>query len=130
MTTIPKAAIKAADLTRPIIDIENRTAQEVFEIMCDRIRMATNKPATDLEWEPAADSPGAMVAITADGPYYAWDNGSYGYWCLGRDVGKEVYGGIAAAKAAAYRDHKVRHQQHLAPPAPALPEGCIRYADY
>lgn len=27
-----------ADLTRPIIGIENRTAQEVFDIMCDRIR--------------------------------------------------------------------------------------------
>ena len=26
------------DLTRPIIGIENRTAQEVFDIMCDRIR--------------------------------------------------------------------------------------------
>ncbi len=26
------------DLTRPITGIENRTAQEVFDIMCDRIR--------------------------------------------------------------------------------------------
>ncbi|MCO5157521.1 MAG: hypothetical protein M9945_12375 [Aquamicrobium sp.] len=29
----------ASDLTRPIIGIENRTAQEVFDIMCDRFRM-------------------------------------------------------------------------------------------
>ena len=28
----------AAPLVRPIIAIENRTAQEVFDIMCDRIR--------------------------------------------------------------------------------------------
>lgn len=28
------------ELTRPIIGIENRTAQEVFDIMCDRIRSA------------------------------------------------------------------------------------------
>ena len=28
------------DLTRPIIGIENRTAREVFDIMCDRIRSA------------------------------------------------------------------------------------------
>jgi hypothetical protein len=28
------------DITRPIIGIENRTAQEVFDIMCDRIRLA------------------------------------------------------------------------------------------
>ena len=26
------------DITRPIIGIENRTAQEVFDIMCDRAR--------------------------------------------------------------------------------------------
>lgn len=26
-----------ADLARPIIGIENRTAQEVFDMMCDRI---------------------------------------------------------------------------------------------
>ena len=29
-----------ADLTRPIIGIENRTAQEVFDIMADRIRLS------------------------------------------------------------------------------------------
>lgn len=28
------------ELTRPIIGIENRSAQEVFDIMCDRIRHA------------------------------------------------------------------------------------------
>ena len=28
------------DHTRPIIGIENRTAQEVFDIMCDRLRSA------------------------------------------------------------------------------------------
>jgi hypothetical protein len=28
------------ELTRPIIGIENRTAQEVFDMMCDRIRYA------------------------------------------------------------------------------------------
>ncbi len=30
-----------SDLTRPIIGIENRTAQEVFDIMCDRIHRAS-----------------------------------------------------------------------------------------
>lgn len=34
-----------SDLTRPIIGIENRTAQEVFDIMCDRIRSAEAKLA-------------------------------------------------------------------------------------
>lgn len=29
-----------SDHTRPIIGIENRTAQEVFDIMCDRLRTA------------------------------------------------------------------------------------------
>lgn len=35
------------DLTRPIIGIENRTAQEAFDIMCDRIRYALNEPMAD-----------------------------------------------------------------------------------
>lgn len=33
-----------ANLTRPIIGIENRTAQEAFDIMCDRIRSAFVTP--------------------------------------------------------------------------------------
>ena len=33
-----------ANLTRPIIGIENRTAQEAFDIMCDRIRSALAPP--------------------------------------------------------------------------------------
>ena len=36
------------DLTRPIIGIENRTAQEAFDIMCDRIeqeRLARKSPS-------------------------------------------------------------------------------------
>lgn len=35
----------ATDLTRPIVGIENRTAQEVFDIMCDRLRAASPAPA-------------------------------------------------------------------------------------
>jgi hypothetical protein len=33
------------DLTRPIVGIEHRTAQEVFDIMADRIRSALVSPA-------------------------------------------------------------------------------------
>jgi hypothetical protein len=33
-------------LTRPIIAIENRTAQEVFDIMADRIRSALSQDST------------------------------------------------------------------------------------
>ena len=40
-----KEPTEAADLTRPIIGIENRTAQEVFDIMCDRIKLAPPAPA-------------------------------------------------------------------------------------
>jgi hypothetical protein len=48
-------------LTRPIIGIENRTPQEAFDIMCDRIRHATAlKPA-----ERPADQ-GGVGAIPAD----------------------------------------------------------------
>jgi hypothetical protein len=36
----PAARPSAQELTRPIVGVENRTGQEVFEIMADRIRMA------------------------------------------------------------------------------------------
>lgn len=39
-----------SDLTRPIIGIQNRTAQEVFDIMCDRFRaLPTITPADALD---------------------------------------------------------------------------------
>lgn len=39
-------------LLRPIIGIENRTAQEAFDIMCDRLRRAlSTRPAAE-EWRP------------------------------------------------------------------------------
>lgn len=34
------------EMTRPIIGIENRTAQEVFDIMCDRFRHAHRLSST------------------------------------------------------------------------------------
>lgn len=41
-------------LTRPIVGIENRTAQEVFDIMCDRFRLAA-PPAPDHADDLAVD---------------------------------------------------------------------------
>ena len=38
MPTTEQLKVIQADLTRPIVGIENRTAQEAFDIMCDRIR--------------------------------------------------------------------------------------------
>lgn len=37
---MPDTTLTSAELTRPIIGIENRTPQEVFDIMCDRISRA------------------------------------------------------------------------------------------
>lgn len=34
-------AVELARLTRPVIGLENRTPLEVFDIMCDRIRLAS-----------------------------------------------------------------------------------------
>src|SRR5690348_11867738 len=48
MTELPDAAVEA--LTRPIIGIENRTAQEAFDIMADRIKRA-HLPAYTVERE-------------------------------------------------------------------------------
>jgi hypothetical protein len=53
-------------LTRPIAGIENRTAQEVFDIMCDRIRLSglpagadTPPPSSQVAgWTPPQDCDG------------------------------------------------------------------------
>lgn len=45
------------DLTRPIVGIENRTAAEVFDIMCDRIRRARPAPAQEPVAVPAGIDP-------------------------------------------------------------------------
>ena len=42
------------ELLRPIIGIENRTAQEVFDIMCDRFRAL---PASEAGWRPIETVP-------------------------------------------------------------------------
>lgn len=43
-----------SELTRPIIGIENRTAQEVFDIMADRIRSCLLDKPEAVEGEPFA----------------------------------------------------------------------------
>lgn len=45
MTNDQKSGGELAELTRPIIGIENRTAQEVFDIMADRIRFISRTPS-------------------------------------------------------------------------------------
>lgn len=37
-----------SELMRPIVGIENRTAQEVFDIMCDRFRSALSAEVQDV----------------------------------------------------------------------------------
>lgn len=44
MTPVDAPTVSTAPLTRPIVGIENRTAQEVFDIMCDRICGAPTSP--------------------------------------------------------------------------------------
>lgn len=51
MVATPSAETQGSErdrLTRPIIGIENRTPQEVFDIMSDRIRLALRRPAAPL----------------------------------------------------------------------------------
>ena len=50
---------QSESLTRPIIGIEDRTAQEVFDIMCDRIAAWNRRPST-------ADRGGEVEAIVSD----------------------------------------------------------------
>lgn len=64
------------DLTRPIIGIENRTAQEVFDIMSDRIRAHISAPPDGEVGELAgrlqqrADTMNGSLAGASDGAIY------------------------------------------------------------
>lgn len=54
---MPDIELTSAELTRPIIGIENRTPQEVFDIMCDRVRHSlaatrTSEAAEPVAWRP------------------------------------------------------------------------------
>jgi hypothetical protein len=46
---------QAPEVTRPIIGIENRTAQEVFDIMCDRFTRATQPLSLTVDWPADAE---------------------------------------------------------------------------
>ena len=74
-----------SDLTRPIAGIENRTAQEVFDLMSDRIRRRRPSPG-----EPTPDHSGDatdMVAPSSPGGgdglepvAWRWDEQFMGVW--------------------------------------------------
>lgn len=62
---------KAGDaLTRPIIGIENRTAQEVFGIMCDRVRLAGTPPPSP---QMLGDGEAAIIECLAAGKPFVFD---------------------------------------------------------
>ena len=63
-----------AELTRPIVGIENRTAQEVFDIMADRIRHAlrSHPAAVKGDAEAARDALRELALIKMDLPLEDW----------------------------------------------------------
>lgn len=88
----------------------------------------TEKPATlptapkpaevrvkGLEWRPHHSRPGIIVADLFPGEYWAWELAGYGYWSWGSLTGREVPGGIEAAKAAVQADHERRSLSALDP---------------
>lgn len=56
--------IVSNELTRPIVGIENRTAQEVFDIMCDRFRLSALSPRVVSD-EPPLTCPHIDKAIAS-----------------------------------------------------------------
>lgn len=61
-----------SELTRPIVGIESRTAQEVFDIMCDRFKIAMSAA------EPQT-APSVAVKALADAYKAGFDASSQGY---------------------------------------------------
>ena len=59
--------VTGEELTRPIIGIENRTAQEVFDIMCDRFRRDAARQSAGVTEAQAQRALSAVDAIVAEG---------------------------------------------------------------
>lgn len=117
-------------LLRPIIGIENRTAQEAFDIMADRFRALSegDAPAPEavvvkaLEWRGpfkkfngcwTADSPfGTYSVVNEDGWWCVLRDGPFGkdFEWLGNDLSKDT---LETAKAAAQADYERRIRSAL-----------------
>lgn len=107
-----------SELTRPIVGIENRTAQEVFDIMCDRFKIALSAaephPATSvavkaLEWrdEPIPPS-GETLASSVVGLYCIPHSGDRFYLRFRDATTLGDYSTLDKAKAAAQADYEAR----------------------
>jgi hypothetical protein len=59
--------------------------------------------------------------------YWAWENAGYGYWSWGSLAGREVYGGLDGAKAAAQADYESRIFSALSTPPAAAESSDARY---
>lgn len=87
------------DLTRPIVGIENRTAAEVFDIMCDRIRHARAQAGEPVAWQHR----------------YVFRGASEMPWRDGRAPTSSPF----APEDECYSDYKVEERALYTHPAPA-----------
>lgn len=127
MTTLPKEVIEAAYLTRPIVGIENRTAQEVFDIMCDRFRIAPPAPAVaikPLEWAKHPEGSGRhfqgstgreylLRAIHPFGAFFILTDGTSFFLDEPWVVGDQPYSSLEDAQEAARLLHEARARSLL-----------------
>lgn len=124
-------------VTRPIIGIENRTAQEVFDIMCDRFlnQSTRSDPAVrdrvkPLEWDDQVDANGRWTSKAPDGfgNFYrvVHDDARAGDFYLFR--GSRFYTDIEAkSRAQACHDAAIVAALRTSPPEPAsgLPQSAV-----
>ena len=109
----------SSDLTRPIIGIENRTAQEVFDIMCDRIRRSASPSigrvgVKALEWQgDKAETPfGPYTVIrTPDGYQSRFQRDEVAH--VGFNAVDMFYGARRAAQDHAQADYESRIRSTL-----------------
>jgi hypothetical protein len=73
-----------------------------------------------LEWSGRSSNGKIHKAYVVPMEYWAWENAGFGYWSWGSLAGREVYGGLDGAKAAAQADYESRIFSALStPPAAA-----------
>lgn len=106
---MPDTTLTSAELTRPIIGIENRTPQEVFDIMCDRVRRSLARAG--LEAGKAEESMRERAATCGADTLNAWAADLYatfeGYVeakTTGLHAGRRIDAGNADMYAKQFRE--------------------------
>jgi hypothetical protein len=118
--------IQSGDVLRYEVDEETNVGKVTAHLRPDAGGGVRVKP---LEWSGRSSNGKIHKAYVVPMEYWAWENAGFGYWSWGSLAGREVYGGLDGAKAAAQADYESRIFSALStPPAAAESSASVEAA--